>query len=240
MADLATELANLNAQATELLAKYNGAFEKLDEETQNKIIELQNKAAELQAQIESLGFKFDENGILVKEDGSEISVGNALKLGGKSWEELAPVGTILEFMLIENGKKIRYANDPIDPRASSKGFELFCPHSKDEYEMARKYLISIGKPKAMGPLGIYKPSDGASSENKPLNSAFMGLDGWRVQDGSVTWWASDRTDVTEPNGDYTAYAYLGIQYDDNGYVTWWNDCNSNYVYSTYLCVRRKK
>ena len=29
MADLATELANLNAQAAELLAKYNGAFEKL-------------------------------------------------------------------------------------------------------------------------------------------------------------------------------------------------------------------
>jgi len=88
MADLATELANLNAQAAELLAKYNGAFEKLDEETQNKIIELQDKAAELQAQIESLGFKFDENGILVKEDGSEISVGNALKLGGKSLEEI--------------------------------------------------------------------------------------------------------------------------------------------------------
>jgi len=83
MADLATELANLNAKATELLAKYNGAFEKLDEETQNKITLLQDKAAELQTQIESLGFKFDENGILIKEDGSEISVGNALKLGGK-------------------------------------------------------------------------------------------------------------------------------------------------------------
>ena len=88
MADLATELANLNAQAAELLAKYNGAFEKLDEESKNKIIELQDKAAELQAQIESLGFKFDENGILVKEDGSEISVGNALKLGGISLEEI--------------------------------------------------------------------------------------------------------------------------------------------------------
>ena len=88
MADLATELANLNVQAAELLAKYNGAFEKLDEETQNKITLLQDKAAELQTQIESLGFKFDENGILVKEDGSEISVGNALKLGGKSLDEI--------------------------------------------------------------------------------------------------------------------------------------------------------
>ena len=88
MADLATEIANLNAQAAELLAKYNGAFDRLDEETQNKILELQNKAQELQTQIESLGFKFDDNGILVKEDGSEISVGNALKLGGKSLEEV--------------------------------------------------------------------------------------------------------------------------------------------------------
>ncbi len=94
MADLATELANLNALATELLAKYNGAFEKLDEETQNKITLLQDKAAELQAQIESLGFKFDENGILVKEDGSEISVGNALKLGGKSLDEIKHIKQI--------------------------------------------------------------------------------------------------------------------------------------------------
>ena len=88
MADLATEIANLNAQAAELLAKYNGAFKKLDEETQNKILELQSKAQALQAQIESSGFKFDDNGILVREDGSEISVGNALKLGGKSLEEI--------------------------------------------------------------------------------------------------------------------------------------------------------
>jgi len=89
MADLATEIANLNAQAAELLAKYNGAFKKLDEETQNKILELQSKAQALQAQIESSGFKFDDNGILVREDGSEISVGNALKLGGKSLEDIA-------------------------------------------------------------------------------------------------------------------------------------------------------
>ena len=92
MADLATEIANLNAQAAELLAKYNGAFDRLDEETQNKILELQNKAQELQTQIESLGFKFDDNGILVKEDGSEINVGNALKLGGKSLEEIQITG----------------------------------------------------------------------------------------------------------------------------------------------------
>jgi len=59
MADLATEIANLNAQAAELLAKYNGAFDRLDEETQNKILEIQNKAQELQAQIESYGVKFD-------------------------------------------------------------------------------------------------------------------------------------------------------------------------------------
>ena len=103
MPDLATELANLNAKATELLAKYNGAFEKLDEETQNKIIELQDKAAELQAQIESLGFKFDENGILVKEDGSEISVGNALKLGGKSLDKLIePLNIYKTFQLGAN------------------------------------------------------------------------------------------------------------------------------------------
>ncbi|GAB6045076.1 hypothetical protein JCM11957_06740 [Caminibacter profundus] len=88
MADLALELADLNTNARELLSKYDGVFAQLDTETQNKILTLQTTADDLKAQIESLGLKFDDNGILVKEDGSELSVGNALRLGGETLEEI--------------------------------------------------------------------------------------------------------------------------------------------------------
>lgn len=186
---------------------------------------------------------------------------NALNLEGRTLNELKieiinsiiPVGTILEFMLIENGSGIRFSYDPIDNRASLQGFELFCPHSKEEYEKARQYLLSIGKPKAMGPLGIYYPSNGPgccgwSMKNYALNSDGLGAHGWKVVDGSPTWWAAytttdstfGRKPMNEPNGDYRAYAYLGIFYNDNGYIEQYNDNGANYLYTTYLCVRRKK
>ena len=46
MTDLTQELAKLNAQAAELLAKYNGVFDRLEEEAQNKILEIRDKADE--------------------------------------------------------------------------------------------------------------------------------------------------------------------------------------------------
>ena len=194
----------------------------------------------------------NKNNILKSIDNGELTIDNALKLDGKTLNEImelvSPKGSIIEFMLIKNGKQINFANDPIDDKALSKGFELFCPHNREEYEMARRYLLALGEPKSMGPLGIYYddpniPSScctGCWHSYHALNSDDMGKLGWKVQDGSPTWWASDRTNVSEPNGDYTARAYLNITYDNNGYITWYNDAHSSYKYTTYLCVRRKK
>jgi len=145
----------------------------------------------------------------------------------------------IEFMLIKNGKRIRYKDDVVDKKAIDEGFDLFCPHNREEFELARLYLLSLGETKSMGPLGIYKPTNRGNSKYKPLNSEGMGKDGWTVRDGWPTWWGSDRTNVSEPNGDYIANAYLGISYDNDGYIRWYNDANSVYSYTTYLCVKRK-
>ena len=155
------------------------------------------------------------------------------------------------FLLIENGKKLRYSTDEIEEKYKDEGYELFCPHSKEEYEQARQYLLSIGKPKSMGPLGIYYPHNGPGCcrwdmRNYALNSDGLGKKGWKVKDGSPTWWAADTTrdpqfdrkPMGEPNGDYTANAYLGITYDNNGYVKHYNDGWNGYSYKTYLLIKR--
>jgi len=145
----------------------------------------------------------------------------------------------IEFMLIKNGKRIRYKSDTVDKKALDAGFDLFCPHNREEYELARLYLLSLGEAKSMGPLGVYKPTNRGNSVYKPFNSEGMGKDGWTVRDGWPTWWGSDLTNVSEPNGDYIANAYLGISYNNDGYIRWYNDANNVYSYTTYLCVKRK-
>jgi len=137
MPDLATELANLNAKATELLAKYNGAFERLDKESQKKLVEIQSKAEELKKALEdvNLSLKINSDGILVKEDGSEISVGNALKLGGKSLEEVR----IKVFSKQFNTSIINITNTSSSPRIIDElSFENF------EVKAGYKYVV-IGK-----------------------------------------------------------------------------------------------
>jgi len=151
------------------------------------------------------------------------------------------IGDILEFQYVENGKTISNSNDKIEEELIKDGFELFCPHSKEEYEKARKYLVNIKKPKGMGPLGIYQTRSGwrSTAPFEPLTSEGIGKYNWAVQDGSKTWWASDIETIGEPNGDGKRYGYLGIDYDDKGYIYHWNDAR-NYKYSNYLCVKRAK
>ena len=145
---------------------------------------------------------------------------------------------IIEFKLVDNGAKLTYYTDEIDEDLRNQGWMLFCPRSKDEFKKAKEYLKSIGRIGSAGPLGIYNTKS-VDSSNKPLNSDNMGKDGWRVKDGSPCWWASDSTSVSEPNGDYDAGAYLGIEYDENGDVKHYNDANHRYSYTTYLVVKRK-
>jgi len=163
-----------------------------------------------------------------------------MKVSSESDFDKNGCGKILAFKLVENGKTINYAWDTIDENLIKEGWELFCPHSKDEFEQAKSYLKSLGKIGKMGPLGIYNSQPTKNTINIPLNSDGMGKYGWKIQDGCPTWWASDLTNVTEPNGDYTPYAYLSIQYDENGDIKWYNDNDANYKYSDYLLVKRAK
>jgi hypothetical protein len=144
---------------------------------------------------------------VVKEAKNSILFNNLDMEGLK--KHLYPHNRITDFKLVKNGAPIRFSYDSIDSSAASAGYELFCPHSREEYDLARKWFLTVGEPFNFGPLGIYYDGDDIPGRwctkcwhsNHALNSDDMGKLGWKVVDGSLTWWASDRTDITEPNGD---------------------------------------
>jgi len=234
------------------LNNINTGYENLNNELKDKFSQAVKDLTDL---INSKTLTSDDVKEIINEVAPNLVVKEALNaklLEGLNIEQLKkvilPNDDIVDFRLVENGARIRYSYDPIGSSASKDGYELFCPHSREEYELARRYLLALGKPTAMGPLGIYYDGNDIPGRcctrcwhsNIPLNSEGMGRKGWKVIDGSNTWWASDRTDVTEPNGDYEKYAYLGIWYNENGYVKWYNDCRNSYSYTTYLTVLRNR
>jgi len=238
---------NINQTILDIQNSYNNLNTDLQTKLDNAIVELK---------------KYIENTSLSKDDVKKIvadiaptltvkEVQNNTLLNGKTIDGIRnyifPGYDIEAFKLIKNGQPIKYSHDPIDSKATDEGFILFCPHSKEEYEIARKYLLSLNSPKSMGPLGIYYDNDDIPGKacsncwfsNHALNSDDMGKLGWKVVDGSLVWWASDKRNVTEPNGDYKKFAFLGITYDNLGFVKWYNDMFDCYSYNTYLTVKRK-
>jgi len=77
MADLTDELAGLNENARLLLEKYDGVFAQLDEQSKQALIDIANKSDEGLQAIQTLL----DNGVVAEAE-------NALKLGGKSLDEI--------------------------------------------------------------------------------------------------------------------------------------------------------
>jgi len=77
MADLTDELAGLNENARLLLEKYDGVFAQLDEQSKQALIDIANKSDEGLQAIQTL-----------LDNGSVAEAENALKLGGKSLDEV--------------------------------------------------------------------------------------------------------------------------------------------------------
>jgi len=228
MANLLDTITELNANTATMISKFNTTLNNLPKIVQEEV----NNALPVQL----VGTATTANSL----GGKNIA---AINIGIKH------EGDITNFFLVENGNLIRFSTDDINPDLISQGYELFCPHSREEYEVARNYLVKLGKAKMMGPLGIYYPKNGPFYPHYkslgwcsciPLNSDNMGKKGWKVKDGSDVWWASDLVNVTEPDGDYVANAYLGITYDNDGHIKWYSDSNDRYGYKNYLCVKRIK
>ncbi|PSQ41937.1 hypothetical protein BRD17_09860, partial [Halobacteriales archaeon SW_7_68_16] len=162
------------------------------------------------------------------------------------------VASAYSFLYVQNGQRTDEVSD--SNTCTERGLVLFAPRSPTEYDIGRDYVDTaysdafpdgIGKYYSgdrsdlggLGPLGIYTTDSrwDDDSTNLPLNSDGMGSDGW-VSTAGDAWWGSDRTDVTEPNGDYDDTHWLGIEYGDSGDIRWYNDARDQYAYTSYLCI----
>ena len=191
-------------------------------------------------------FSDDGTEIQIKDDNPKIYLfDKKIKYRNNEFRTLTLYYPEKDFLLIKNGEKIQYATDPIDTKASSLGLVLFCPHSKEDYRLAMSWLSRKGHSYSdVGPLGIYYPENGPGCCNwgmryHALKSDDIGKLGWKVVDGSDKWWASDRTNVSEPNGDYSAKGFLNFSFDGDGNLRNWNDAGAC-SYTTYLCVPKNR
>jgi len=140
----------------------------------------------------------------------------------------------LTFYLVTNGLTTGKVTD--NDSCQELGLKIFAPRTEEDYDRARQYLLSIGAQGSFGPLGVYHPSNNPSTVYTPMNSDHAGTQfGWTSTTGDK-WWISNRSDISEPNGDYTPGVWLGTWYDSTGNVSWYNDLFSGYSYSTYLCM----
>jgi hypothetical protein len=148
----------------------------------------------------------------------------------------------LTFYLVKNGITTRKVTD--NDSCQKLGLEIFAPRIKDDYENARKYLLSINAAQSFGPLGVYHPTFNKDdwwlpfgwTSFTPMNSEYAGrLFGWKSTAGDI-WWISNSSSIFEPNGDYYKNCWLDISYDDSGKVDWYNDERCDFSYNTYLCM----
>ncbi|OQY54805.1 MAG: hypothetical protein DRR08_16765 [Candidatus Parabeggiatoa sp. nov. 2] len=140
----------------------------------------------------------------------------------------------LTFYLVTNGLTTFKVTD--NDSCQELGLKIFAPRTEEDYDRARQYLLSIGAQGSFGPLGVYNPTDGPGTSYTPMNSDHAGTQfGWTSTAGDK-WWISDRSDISEPSGDYIHGEWLGILYNEAGNVRWYNDAPGGYSYSSYLCM----
>jgi hypothetical protein len=151
---------------------------------------------------------------------------------------------------------ISTSNRNADDSCKTMGLMLFTPINETHYGYARDYALAVGASTDgdfLGPLGIYNPDDGddfgwnqwCEHDDYCCEKRMAGGGGNdTVSDNDCgftsiagnTFWASDNTGISEPNGDYDSNCWLNFVYNASGDVAAWNDDDCNYSYSDYMCM----
>ncbi len=125
-----------------------------------------------------------------------------------------------------------------DAECASRGMQLFIPRTEAHLQSA----YDVATDGSFGPtsawqylfiLGIYPNSNGATCTSTGFNSTDCA--NWSASDGE-SYWVSDRTDITEPNGDNTTTGSMGYWFDNGSYlVRTYNDLTSGYTSQYFMC-----
>lgn len=127
----------------------------------------------------------------------------------------------------------------------ARGMHLFIPRSPEHLAVA----FSVATNPNIGPdgssrylrlLGIYPNSNGATCLQRAFKSGSAGCN-WRARDNGP-YFVSNRTDITEPNGDNNTSSSMYYGWDNNGNISWYNDIpNPGYTSERFMCdVQDKK
>lgn len=126
----------------------------------------------------------------------------------------------------------------------ARGMHLFIPRNRPHLQVA----LQVATNSNIGPdassrylrlLGIYPKNKGARCVNVPFNS--QRCTSWAAKDGGP-YYVSDRTDITEPNGDNDTTASMFYNFDSSANIIWYNDIPSpGYTSERFMCdVQDKK
>ncbi len=119
-----------------------------------------------------------------------------------------------------------YSAQNAESYCSAWGMRLFIPRTEAHYQSAQYIARNIypgNNINYLSIMGIYPNYNGAKCMNTPLRSDNQSC-AWRAGDNR-RFWVSNRTDITEPNGDNSTSS--SMRYDYNAYgLTWYNDTNS--------------
>ncbi len=137
----------------------------------------------------------------------------------------------------------RYLVTTVDTGASALGLDIFYPRSKEHWAAIYNFVVNVSGStiandiKTIG--AVHKISGGGNYSGIVMRNSRYYLTGttdWRVPDDGK-WFIRD-TAFTEPNGDYTANSFLGLNtLTSDGSVTSFNDGNNPNYYTgtTVIC-----
>lgn len=140
------------------------------------------------------------------------SMPNALQM----WVDMSEEGGGYDFYAFQgNGTSVTYANS--SHSGTPLGLDIVYPRSKYHWRAMSNYVRNGGLAGSYSsyfqiPYGVHKTSGGGNYTGTIMRSAAhygSGSSDHRVNDGG-RWWLRDST-FGEPNGDYTAYAWFGLQ-----------------------------
>ncbi len=131
-----------------------------------------------------------------------------------------------------------YNAQQAESHCAGLGMRLFIPRTQAHYLSAQAIARNGSIPPGgdinfLYIMGIYPRQQGSTCSAMPLTSSNSSC-GWRAGDDGP-FWVTDRTNITEPNGDNHPASSMGYNYDANGLVSY-NDLNHpGYASALFVC-----
>lgn len=144
---------------------------------------------------------------------------------------------------VSNGTAIGAAD--AERYCEARGMHLFIPRSPEHLNIAFDVATNPnvgpdGSSRYLRIMGIYPRTKGATCLSRAFKSGSSGCN-WRARDDG-SFYVTDRTDITEPNGDNDLTASMYYGFDNNGALSWFNDIPApGYTSERFMCdVQDKK